>query len=223
MPSRCAVLIFSVSACVQSCLSPLRAGRLDWSRVPRAFSHQSVWVCRRPPDNQNSHNVPCEWQMSPSLAPGAAARSHRSRSHFQSLHRQKTHTPANQFSSSHTSPRGTGPTFAQAANSTTRAPLRNHCLQTTCTVKDFYLYAVLSPLALSFYSCAKLPLLTLFLKICNMLDRSGSSGLSCFITWNLSRAAGLCLKEEWAAMVPSIISAWGVDIHCWNHLFFMLN
>lgn len=55
-----------------------------------------------------------------------------------------THTPStNQCSSSYTSQRGTGPTFAQAANSTARAPLRNHCLQTMCTVKDFYLYAVL--------------------------------------------------------------------------------
>lgn len=51
----------------------------------------------------NSHNVPCERQTSPSLAPGAAAQSHRSRSPFRP--RTKTHTSIKQFSSSRQSTR----------------------------------------------------------------------------------------------------------------------
>lgn len=186
---------------------------------PRASCRLTLVGVSLQTTSRQSNNVPCERQTSPSLAPGAAAQSHRSRSRLRPRPISPQTNRQKPSSAPHISPRGTGPTVAQAANSSEApAPLRNHCLQPTCTVRR-RLPACCAPLAFSFYSRAELPLLTIF-KICNMLDRSGSTGLSCFITWNLSRAAGLCLKEEWAAMVPSIIAVWGVDIYCWNHHFF---
>lgn len=178
--SMCAVLIFSVSACVQSCLSPLRAGRLDWSRVPRAFSHKSVWVCRRTPDNHTS--IMCLVSNRRRRAITGAWRGSRCRS----LRRWKN-TLLKSSSAPRVSPRGAGPTFARAANATARAPLRNHCLHTLCTVKNTSTCTLCcAPLSLIFLPLCWTSPYDVFFKICNMLDRPGSPGLTCFITWNLA-------------------------------------
>lgn len=124
--------------------------------------------------------MPCEQQTSP--------RHHRrvARLPLPISPQTKKHTPKIQFSSSRQSTRRR-PNLCTCGKchraSPSQKPLSAYVVH--CK-KYFYLYAVLcASLSIFLPLCWTSPY-DVFFKICNMLDRPGSPGLSCFITWNLA-------------------------------------